>query len=140
MADVHDPATRSYNMSRIRGKNTKPEILVRKFLFTCGFRYRLHKKDLPGNPDIVLKKFNTVIFINGCFWHGHANCQYFVIPKTRTEWWLNKINHTKKNDKKNYKALKEMGWNVVIIWECQLKKSRINTTLEKLQKNILKNL
>jgi DNA mismatch endonuclease (patch repair protein) len=90
MADVHSKETRSYNMSRIKGKDTKPEMLVRKFLFANGFRYRLHDKNLPGKPDIVLPKYKTVIFVNGCFWHGHENCKYFVIPKTRTEWWLNK--------------------------------------------------
>ena len=91
MTDVHDSPTRSFNMSRIKGKNTKPEMLVRKFLFSKGFRYRLHVKNLPGNPDIVLPKYKTVIFVNGCFWHGHKGCRYFVLPKTRTEWWLQKI-------------------------------------------------
>jgi DNA mismatch endonuclease (patch repair protein) len=85
MADVHNKETRSYNMSRIKGKNTKPEMLVRKFLHANGFRYRLHVKNLPGKPDIVLPKYKTVIFIHGCFWHGHENCKYFVVPKTRTE-------------------------------------------------------
>jgi len=86
-------------MSQIKGKNTKPEMLVRKFLFSKGFRYRLHVKDLPGKPDIVLPKYITVIFINGCFWHGHKGCRYFVIPKTRTEWWLQKIYDTCFRDK-----------------------------------------
>src|SRR5665647_1060941 len=95
MADVHDKQTRSYNMSQIKGKNTKPEMLVRKFLFSKGFRYRLHVKNLPGKPDILLPKYKTIIFVNGCFWHGHENCMYYVIPKTRTEWWLDKINRTK---------------------------------------------
>ena len=90
MADVHDKQTRSYNMSQIRSRNTKPELLVRKFLDAHGFRYRLHVKDLPGKPDLVLPKYKTVIFIHGCFWHGHENCKYFVVPKTTTEWWLTK--------------------------------------------------
>ena len=81
MTDVHDKQTRSYNMSQIKGKNTKPEMLVRRFLFSKGFRYRLHVKDLPGKPDLVLPKYNTLIFINGCFWHGHENCSKFIIPK-----------------------------------------------------------
>ncbi len=98
MTDVHDKATRSYNMSRVRGKDTKPEMLVRKFLFSKGFRYRLHDKKLPGKPDIVLPKYKTVIFINGCFWHGHEGCRYFVVPKTRTEWWMGKITGTQKRD------------------------------------------
>jgi len=88
MTDVHNRQTRSYNMSQIKGKNTKPEIMVRKFLFANGFRYRLHDKKLPGKPDIVLPKYKTVIFVNGCFWHGHEGCRYFVVPKTKTEWWL----------------------------------------------------
>jgi len=100
MTDVHDKQTRSYNMSQIKGKNTKPEMLVRRFLFSKGFRYRLHVKDLPGKPDLVLPKYKTVIFINGCFWHGHEGCRYFVIPKTRTEWWLHKIKDTWRNEQK----------------------------------------
>ena len=90
MADVHDKATRSKNMAAIKGKNTKPEMMVRRFLHAQGYRYRLHDKNLPGKPDIVLPKYKTVIFVHGCFWHGHNNCKYFVVPKTRTEWRLNK--------------------------------------------------
>ncbi len=95
MADVHSKETRSYNMSQIKSRNTKPEMLVKKFLHAHGFRYRLHVKDLPGKPDLVLPKYKTVIFIHGCFWHGHENCKYFVVPKTRTEWWLTKIDPIK---------------------------------------------
>ncbi len=107
MADVHTKEIRSYNMSRIKGKNTKPEMLVRKFLYAHGYRYRIHDKKLPGKPDIVLPKYRTVIFVHGCFWHGHKNCKYFVVPKTRTEWWLNKINGNIGNNAKNIKALRE---------------------------------
>ena len=99
MTDVHTPAVRSYNMSRIRGKDTKPEIIVRKFLHSKGLRFRLHSKELPGKPDVVLRKYYTVIFINGCFWHGHKGCRYFILPKTRSEWWLNKIERNRENDK-----------------------------------------
>ena len=113
MTDVHDKATRSYNMSQIKGKNTKPELLVRKFLFSRGFRYRLHDKKLPGKPDIVLPKYRTVIFVNGCFWHGHINCKYFVVPKTRTEWWLQKIYRNKQLDKDNLLKLQEKGWKTL---------------------------
>ncbi|MFK1667470.1 very short patch repair endonuclease [Bacteroides fragilis] len=120
--DVHSKETRSFNMSRIKGKNTKPEILVRKYLFSQGLRYRLYSKKLPGRPDIVLQKYHTVIFIHGCFWHGHEGCRYFVVPKTRTEWWLNKINTNRENDRKNCELLKEMKWNVITVWECSLKK------------------
>ena len=103
MADVHEPEVRSYNMSQIRGKDTKPEIMVRKFLHSNCFRFRLHGKYLPGKPDLVLKKYNTVIFVHGCFWHAHEGCKYFVIPKTRTEWWKNKIygNRAKDEDTKD---------------------------------------
>jgi DNA mismatch endonuclease, patch repair protein len=132
MVDVHDKATRSYNMSRIRSKNTKPELIVRKFLFSKGYRYRLHNKKLPGKPDITLSKYLTVIFVHGCFWHGHEGCKYFVIPKTRTDWWLNKINHNNESDKQNTKKLEQLGWNVVIIYECELKKQKLATTLDKL--------
>jgi DNA mismatch endonuclease (patch repair protein) len=136
MADVHDKATRSYNMSRIKGKNTKPEMLVRKFLFAHGFRYRLHVSSLPGKPDIVLPKYKTVIFVHGCFWHGHEGCKYFVVPKTRTEWWLNKINGNKLNDKKNIELLNLDEWKVIQIYECNLKPKSIKTTLEDLTSNL----
>ena len=137
MADVHSKATRSFNMSKIKGKDTKPEMLVRKFLHANGFRYRLHVKDLPGKPDIVLPKYKTVIFVNGCFWHGHKGCKYYVIPKTRTEWWLGKINKTIANDKKAVRALKKEGWKVIEIWECELKLKNSRKTLENLSAKIV---
>lgn len=130
--DVHSKETRSYNMSRIKGKDTKPEILVRKYLFSKGFRYRLHDKKLPGKPDIILPKYKTVIFVHGCFWHGHENCRYFVPPKTKTEWWMNKINGNIENDFKKRKMLEMKGWNIITIWECQLKKDKRETTLKEL--------
>ena len=143
MADVHDKKTRSYNMSQIKVTNTKPEMLVRKFLHAQGFRYTLHglipnpsprsgeggKKRLPGKPDIVLPKYKTVIFVHGCFWHGHTNCKYFVVPKTRTKWWMDKINTNKANDEKAVKALRKDGWKVIIIWECKLKPSKAEKML-----------
>ena len=122
MVDVHDKKTRSYNMSRIRYKNTKPEILVRKFLHSKGFRFRLHDKKLPGKPDIVLPKYKSVIFVNGCFWHGHEDCKYFVVPKTRTDWWETKIYRNREKDTQNYAILNDLGWRVIIIFECKLKK------------------
>lgn len=127
--DVHSKETRSLNMSRIKGKDTKPEILVRKYLFSQGLRYRLYSKTLPGKPDIVLPKYRAVIFVHGCFWHGHEECRYFVTPKTRTEWWLNKINTNRENDRKNCELLKKMRWNVIIVWECSLKKEKQENTL-----------
>ncbi|MCD4664166.1 MAG: DNA mismatch endonuclease Vsr [Bacteroidales bacterium] len=138
MADVHDKKTRSFNMSMIKGKGTKPEIIVRKFLFKNGFRYRLNYSKLPGKPDIVLPKYKIVIFVNGCFWHGHEGCKYFVVPKTRTEWWLNKINETKMRDIKKHQVLEELGWNVITIWECQLKPVEKQKTLNNLLLNFKK--
>ena len=137
MADVHDKKTRSYNMSRIKGKDTKPEMVVRRFLFANGFRYRLHDKRLPGKPDIVLPKYETVIFINGCFWHGHAGCKYFVVPKTRTEWWLEKINSNIAGNNKNYELLAEQGWKVIVVWECELKPALREISLQSLLNKLM---
>jgi len=136
MADVHTPEQRSYNMSRIKSGNTKPEMLVRKYLHALGYRYKLHDKTLPGKPDLVLPKYRTVIFIHGCFWHGHKNCKYYVVPKTKTEWWLAKINGNIANDVKAMKALKKEGWKVITIWECDLKPKKVEKTLENLVKKI----
>lgn len=127
--DVHDKATRSYNMSQIKGKNTKPEELVRKYLFAHGFRYRKNDKRLPGSPDIVLPKYKTVIFVNGCFWHGHTGCKYFVWPQNNADFWREKIQRNIERDKNNYDKLKQLGWNVVLVWECELKKLRRDKTL-----------
>ena len=138
MSDVHDKRTRSYNMSQIKGKDTKPEILVRKLLFASGFRYKLHDKKLPGKPDIILPKYKAVIFVNGCFWHGHHNCKYFVVPKTRTDFWLKKIEGNKQRDLANISKLENEGWNVFSIFECELKGDRLNDTLSKLIENIKK--
>ncbi len=132
MADVHDKATRSYNMSQIKGKDTKPEIIVRKFLFSNGFRYKLHDKKLPGRPDIVLPKYKTVIFVQGCFWHGHKDCKYFVIPKTRTDFWVNKIEGNQNRDIVKFTQLKELNWKIYLIYECELKKDKRETTLNRL--------
>lgn len=129
MADVHTKQVRSYNMSRIKGKDTSPEKLVRRFLHASGFRYRLHVKELPGKPDIVLPKYKTVIFIHGCFWHGHSRCKYFVVPKTRTEWWLKKIERNVVNDLRNRRKLEELDWSIIEIWECTLKKGAVEETL-----------
>ena len=132
MTDVHEPKIRSYNMSQIKGKDTKPEFIVRKYLHANKFRFRLHSKNLPGKPDIVLRKYNTVIFIHGCFWHGHEGCKYFVIPKTRTQWWLDKINRNRTKDIENIQSHKKNGWKIITIWECELKKARCLNTLETL--------
>lgn len=121
MSDVLNKEQRKRCMSHVRSKDTKPEVIVRKFLFANGFRYRLYKKDLPGRPDIVLPKYKTVIFINGCFWHGHLGCKYATIPKTNQEFWLAKIIGNIERDKLNYNKLHSLGWKVVEIWQCELK-------------------
>ena len=127
--DIHDKKTRSYNMSQIKSQSTKPEKVVRKYLFTHGFRYRKNDRRLPGTPDIVLPKYRTVIFVNGCFWHGHNQCRYFVIPKSNTEFWVDKINKNIARDAVNTDKLVSLGWNVITIWECELKKDKREDTL-----------
>ena len=130
MADNHSKESRSRNMAQIKGKNTLPEIMVRKFLFGKGFRYRINDKSLPGKPDIVLPKYRTVIFVNGCFWHGHADCKYADLPKTRTEWWKTKIDKNKERDNKVHLELKKSRWNIITVWTCQLKPQNRTNTLE----------
>lgn len=132
MADVHTPEQRSYNMSRIRNKNTKPEELVRKYLFSQGFRYRKNDSRLPGKPDIVLPKYKSVIFVNGCFWHGHEDCRYFVWPQNNADFWKNKISGNIQRDRQNRQVLADQGWHIIDIWECELKKNKVNETLSKL--------
>lgn len=139
MADVHDKKTRSYNMSQIKGKDTRPEMIVRKFLHHHGFRYRLHDKKLPGKPDIVLPKYKAAIFVNGCFWHGHKGCKYFVIPKTRRDWWIKKINRTRELDSKNTATLRNLGWRVIELFECQLKNPGVKEVLTNLKTELLQN-
>ncbi len=136
MADVHTAQQRRFNMQQILSTNTKPELLVRKFLHANGYRYKLHDKKLPGKPDIVLPKYRTVIFVHGCFWHGHRNCRYYKVPQTRTDWWLNKINTNKANDVKTLKALKKDGWKIITIWECDLKPAKVERILQKLLKKL----
>ncbi|MGO1118890.1 very short patch repair endonuclease [Rhodovibrionaceae bacterium A322] len=128
MADVHDRETRSRNMAAIRGTNTKPELIIRRGLHSRGFRYRLHNRKLHGRPDLVLSKYRAVIFVNGCFWHGH-HCPLFKWPKTREEFWRDKIGGNVERDKRNQAALKASGWRIGIVWECALKgKHRLQTT------------
>lgn len=137
MADNRTVEQRSYNMSMIRSTNTKPEILVRKFLFKQGFRYRLHSKKLVGKPDIVMPKYNTVIFVHGCFWHGHSNCKFAKVPVSNNSFWIDKIETNKKRDKRNVAKLKKHGWKVFVLWECQLAKNKVENTLNKLLKKLL---
>lgn len=136
MTDVHTKEVRSYNMSRIKGKDTKPEMIVRKSLFSKGFRYKLHNKKLPGKPDLIFPKYLTAVFVNGCFWHKHIGCRYFVIPKTRSEWWINKIDGNVSRDVRNISKLRESGWRVIVIWECELKSEKKENTLRKLAKDL----
>ena len=136
--DVHDSKTRSYNMSCIKGKRTKPEEIVARYLFFQGFRYRRNVRSLPGTPDIVLKKYNTVIFVNGCFWHMHENCRYSVMPENHKEFWAEKLLKNKERDEKKKRQLEQMGWNVIVVWECQLKGEEKLPALEKLKSDVLK--
>lgn len=135
MADNHTKEQRSYNMSRIRSKNNAPEEKVRKFLFSKGFRYRKNDKKLPGCPDIVLPKYKTVIFVNGCFWHKH-NCKRFVWPSSNEDYWKKKILRNVERDEINIKELKDLGWKVLVVWECELKKATIDKRLETLMDEI----
>lgn len=125
--DTHSKVIRSKNMRAVRSKNTRPELFIRQLLHSHGFRFRLHDKSLPGTPDIVLKKYRAVIFVHGCFWHGH-NCHLFVMPKTRAEFWSKKINDNRRRDKLAYEKLVADGWRVLYIWECTLKgRKKLNT-------------
>ena len=121
MADVVSPQKRSEMMSGIKGKNTKPEIAFRKILHSRGFRFRLHNKDLPGKPDLVLSRYKAVIFIHGCFWHGHESCRLFRIPKSRSEFWGEKITGNIARDKSQLVLLQDNGWRILIVWECSVK-------------------
>lgn len=135
--DVHDKKTRSYNMSQIKGKKTKPEEMVRKYLFAQGFRYRKNDKKLPGTPDIVLPKYKTVIFVNGCFWHGHEGCKYFVWPKSNPGFWKKKIETNIARDKEKTIELETLGWKVIVVWECELKKQLKDHTLATIRQQII---
>ncbi|MFI5162696.1 MAG: very short patch repair endonuclease [Sphingobacteriales bacterium] len=140
MTDVFSKEKRSEVMGRIKSKNTKPELLVRRFLFGLGFRFRIHSKKLPGRPDIVLKKYNTVILINGCFWHGHEMCKIFKMPQSNTKYWESKIKCNISNDQRNISMLENLGWKVIVIWECQLKRALVLDTLNGLVNKILKGI
>ena len=125
--DKLTPTQRHLCMSHIHSRDTKPELLVRRWLWNHGYRYRLNVKGVPGKPDIVMRPYHTAIFVNGCFWHGHEGC--CNIPKSNTEFWVNKIRRNQERDKQNYQVLKDNGWHVIVIWECQLKPDRIKETM-----------
>ena len=139
MSDVHDAATRSYNMSKISGSDTRPEIIVRKLLFSNGFRYRKNVKTLPGTPDIVLPKYKAVVFVNGCFWHKHDNCRYFVWPKNNAEYWYSKIMNNVIRDRNNYALLEKEGWRVILVWECEIKQKSLQDLTIQLVNAIMDN-
>jgi len=137
MVDIISEERRSWNMSRIRGKDTTPEIIVRSMLHRMGYRFRLHRKDLPGKPDIVLPKYNTVIFVHGCFWHRHKGCKFAYKPKSRIDFWNSKFDETVARDKRNRKQLEANGWNVEIIWECETKDmNRLKNIINKILQEI----
>lgn len=136
--DVLTPEQRQKNMSRIRGKETKPEIIVRKYLFSRGVRYRKNDRRLPGHPDIVFPKYHTVVFVNGCFWHGHENCRYYRLPKTNTVFWRNKIERNKERDREIITRLESLGWKVIIVWECEIKtKTEMESRLRDLYNSMI---
>lgn len=132
MVDKFNKATRSYIMSHVKSKDTKPEILVRSYLFSKGLRFRKNDKRYPGHPDIVLPKYHTIVFVHGCFWHVHEGCKRASMPKSNVDFWKKKLYGNRKRDECNQKLLEEMGWNVITVWECQLKKDKLNQTLEEL--------
>lgn len=138
MADRLTAEQRHKNMAAIRAKDTKPEIMVRKYLWSQGFRYRLNESRLPGKPDIVLRRYKTCIFINGCFWHGHEGCRYYVMPKSNVEFWQAKITRNRERDLRVVGELEAMGWTCITIWECDLKKDRREQTLRDLEERLKK--
>ena len=140
MADKITPEHRSWNMSRIKGKDTKIEVKVRSWLFAKGFRFRKNDRRYPGTPDVVLPKYRTVIFINGCFWHRHEGCRYATTPKTRTEFWQKKFDRNVANDIRHKEELEAMGWNVITVWECELKKNLFEETMQGLKERINNNI
>lgn len=140
MPDVLTPAQRHRCMSHIRSKATKPEMLVRRWLWSHGYRYRLNVKSVPGKPDIVMRKYRTAIFVNGCFWHGHEGCKMFVLPKTNTEFWQAKIEQNRTRDTRIYEELMLAGWQVIVLWQCNLNKQELETTMQSVAVSLNQNL
>lgn len=139
MPDVLTPAQRHRNMAAIHSASTKPELMLRQALWRLGFRYRVNDKKLPGKPDIVLLKYRTVIFIHGCFWHGHKDCKNYTVPKTNTEFWVAKVARNQERDQEVWRKLEAKGWSVIIVWECQLKKASLDITVKRVAAEIVQN-
>lgn len=139
MADVLTPDQRHRNMAAIRSASTKPEIELRRTLWRLGFRYRVNDKMLPGKPDIILSKYRTVIFIHGCFWHGHKGCRFYTVPKTNTDFWTAKVARNQERDQEVWRQLEAKGWSVIIVWECELKKAVLEETVGRVREEILRN-
>ncbi len=139
MSDSLTPDQRHRNMAAIRSTSTKPELILRHALWRNGFRYRLNNNDLPGKPDIVFPKYRTIIFVHGCFWHGHKGCKYYTIPKTNTSFWAAKISRNQERDQEVWRRLEAKGWFVIIVWECQLKKARLQDTADAVADEIQRN-
>ncbi len=139
MPDKLTPNQRHYCMSRIRSKDTKPELVVRRELWRRGYRYRLHSKKLPGKPDIVLAKYRTVIFVNGCFWHGHKDCTKYVQPKTNKDFWKNKVSNNRERDLISIQKLEAHDWSIITVWECEVSKARIEETIGRVEKELVLN-
>jgi DNA mismatch endonuclease (patch repair protein) len=139
MSDVHTQAQRHRNMAAIHSVSTKPEVYLRQALWRQGFRYKVNDNRYPGSPDIVLKKYRTAIFVHGCFWHGHNGCRYYTVPKTNTDFWVAKVARNKERDQEVWRKLEAKGWYVIIVWECQLKKGKLDETVERVVDEIVRN-
>lgn len=139
MSDRLTPEQRHLNMAAIHSSSTKPELKLRRALWSLGFRYRVNEKRLPGKPDIVLPKYRTVVFIHGCFWHGHKDCKYYTVPKTNTDFWTTKVAKNQQRDQEVWRQLEAKGWYVIIVWECELKKYRFEDTVNSVAAEIIRN-
>jgi DNA mismatch endonuclease (patch repair protein) len=139
VADILTPAQRHSVMSRVHSASTKPELKLRHTLWHLGFRYKVNDKRLPGTPDIVLPKYRTVIFVHGCFWHGHKECKYYSIPKTNIDFWVSKVSRNKERDQVVWRQLEAKGWFVIVVWECQLKRAKYKETINRVVSEIVKN-
>ena len=139
MPDTLTPDQRHRNMAAIRSSSTKPELKLRRALWNLGFRYRVNKRCLPGSPDIVLPKYHSVIFVHGCFWHGHKDCKNYTVPKTNTEFWVAKVARNQERDQEVWRKLEALGWSVIIVWECQLKKANLDETIGRVAAEIIQN-